>query len=64
MGNPTAGKSTNRRVTWSRFTPGHRHSGQESATATGAASMMVTVDGVRPGVGGAGDRQSEFGGAA
>jgi hypothetical protein len=42
--NPTAGRSTYRRVTWSGFTPGYLRPGQESATAGGAASMMVIVN--------------------
>lgn len=43
VGNPTTGRSTSRRRTWSRFAPGIAQSGQESATASGAASMMVSV---------------------
>ena len=42
VGNPTTGRSTNRRVVWSRSLPGCPQSGHTPVTATGVASMMVS----------------------
>ena len=41
VGNPTTGRSTSRRVVWSRNLPDCPQSGHTPITATGVASMMV-----------------------
>ena len=41
VGNPTTGRSTSRRVMWSRSFPDCPQSGHTPETATGVASMMV-----------------------
>ena len=42
VGNPTTGRSTSRRVMWSRSFPDCPQSGHTPLTATGMASMMVS----------------------